>query len=333
MNNLVQTNEQGSLPETTKDTFEIWLAERHKWLQTAAARLLSTGRAPSDEEVVALADLCLAEATKIAQAKFDSIPVGVFSQLTIGKALRIERLSKVCGVNAIKHGVSLEFGSANLSVIYGTTGAGKSGFARLLKHACGSRHKTDLHSNVFVDTPTIPSAEILVSKDGQQSPLAWSMDTGPINELRHVHVFDSHTATGYVNEKNECTYEPRKMRFISALVSVCDKVAQILGGRKNALVKTLPVMPIEFAGTDAINFISKLNQLTTAAAIAAACDFTTDEAKERLILETTLKQTDVQQRLKDLGEEQKRVVQYSFATRWNPFSMDFRTINWLLLLL
>jgi len=224
LNNQVQTNEQSSLPEATRDAFEIWLAERHKWLQTAAARLLSTGRTPSDEEIVALADLCLAEATKNAQTQFESISVGVFSQPTIGKSLRIERLNKVCGVNAIKHDTSLEFGSVNLSVIYGTNGAGKSGFARLLKHACGARHKADLHPNVFVDTPTIPSAEIIVSKDGQQSSLAWSLDTGSINELRHVHVFDAYTATGYVNGKNECTYEPRKMRFISALVPCATKL-------------------------------------------------------------------------------------------------------------
>lgn len=309
MSNQNQSSEHIHLPEATRDPFEVWLTERHKWLQTAATRLLSTGRTPTDEEIAVLADLCLAEATKNAQAKFDLIPTGAFSQSTTGKSLRIERLNKVCGVNAIKHDTSLEFGGANLSVIYGTNGAGKSGFARLLKHACGARHKADLYPNVFVDTPSIPSAEIIVSKDGQHSSLTWSLNTGSVNELRHVHVFDTYTATGYVNGKNECTYEPRKMRFISALVSVCDKVAQTLAERKRALVTTLPAMPVEFAGTDGMTFISKLNQLATEAAIATACSFTTDEATERLTLETTLKQTDVQQRLKELGEEQKRVAQ------------------------
>lgn len=308
MNNQEQTNEQNLLPKTTRDPFELWLTERHKWLQTAAARMLSTGRTPSDGEVGELADLCLAEATKNLQTKFESIPIGIFSQPTINKSLRIEYLNKICGVNAIKDDTSLEFGSSNLSVIYGTNGAGKSGFARLLKHACGARHKADLHPNVFVDTPAIPSAEILVSKDGQQSSLAWSLNGGSIAELRHVHVFDTHTATGYVNGKNECTYESRKMRFISGLVYVCDEVAKILDERKHALVKTVPAMPVEFAETDAMNFVAKLNQSTTETAITVACDFTADEANERLTLETTLKQTDVQQRLKELGEEQKRVA-------------------------
>jgi energy-coupling factor transporter ATP-binding protein EcfA2 len=309
LNNQEQANENKTPPEAKRDAFETWLTERHKWLQTAAARLLATGRTPSDEEINLLAALCYAEATKMPQAQFELIPAGAFSQPTIGKSIRIEQLNKVCGVNAIRNDTSLEFGSPNLSVIYGTNGAGKSGFVRLLKHACGARHKTDLHPNVFMETPTIPSAEIVISKNGQQTVLVWSLNTGSINELRNVHVFDTLTATGYVNGKNECTYEPRKMRFISALVSVCDKVKQILEGKKNALVKTLPAMPIEFAGTDGMNFISKLNQSTTEDAIAAECSFTSEEEKERLTLETTLKQTDLQQRLKELGEEKKRVTQ------------------------
>lgn len=297
------------MTNATRDTFEVWLSERAKWLQTAAANLLASGHPPNDEEVEVLADLCFAEATKNAQSQFTSVPAGSFSQAAIGKFLRIDGLKKVCGVNAIKQDTSLSFGNANISVVYGTNGAGKSGFARLLKHACGARHKTDLHPNVFDATPVAPSAEVLVSRSGQSSSLAWSLSTGSVSELRHVHIFDTYTATGYVNGKNECTYEPRKMRFISALVSVCDKVAGVLAERKRALVTTLPIMPVEFAGTDGMIFYSKLNQSTPEADVLATCNFTTDEANERLTLETTLKQTDVQLRTKELGDEQKRAAQ------------------------
>ncbi|MDP2144071.1 MAG: AAA family ATPase [Gallionella sp.] len=307
MSNQNKTTEQPTLPATLDD-FEAWLAERHKWLQTAAARLLSAG-IPSDDEISALADLCIAESTKNPKAKFESIPIGAFSQSTPGKPLRIEKLNKVCGVNAIKDNASLDFGSSNISVIYGTNGAGKSGFARLLKHACGARHKSDLHPNVFADKPSLPSAEFVISKDGQQLPLPWSLGQGPLSELRHVHIFDTFTANGYVNGKNECTYEPRKLRFISALISVCDRVSQKLSEKAHALVKALPAMPTEFAGTEGMVFYSKLSKSTTESAISSACILSDDETKDRLTLETTLKQTDVQQRLKELAEEQKRVVQ------------------------
>lgn len=307
MSNQNKTAEQPTQPATLDD-FEAWLAERHKWLQTAAVRLLSVG-IPSDDEISALADLCIAEATKDPKAKFESIPLGAFSQATQGKSVRIEKLNKVCGVNAIKDDASLDFGSSNISVIYGTNGAGKSGFARLLKHACGARHKSDLHPNVFANKPSLPSAEFVLSKEGQQSHLPWSLDKGPVSELRHVHIFDTYTANSYVNGKNECTYEPRKLRFISALISMCDRVSQKISEKASALVKALPAMPMEFAGTDGMAFYSKLSKSTTESAISSICILSNDETKDRLTLETTLKQTDVQQRLKELAEEQKRVVQ------------------------
>jgi energy-coupling factor transporter ATP-binding protein EcfA2 len=312
LDNIEQKNESHPHPllDVMEDTFEIWLKSRHKWLQTAASRLLAMGGStPTHAELLYLTDLCLAEALKDKHAIFESIPKGAFSHPIIGKQLRIESLNNVYGVNAIKHNASLEFGSANLSVIYGTNGAGKSGFARLLKHVCGTRHKTELYPNVFLDVPTIPSANVYISKAGQQTSLAWSMDTGPINELRHTHVFDSHVATSYVNEKNECTYEPRKMRFISALVSICDKVAQVIEARKATLVKSLPIMPIEFVGTNAMNFISNLNGSTSNEDIAVACDFTVSEMSERLTLEATLKQTDLGKRLKELEEDKKILIQ------------------------
>ena len=52
--------------------------------------------------------------------------------------LRLKSLSNVTNVNAIKQSKPLDF-SANVTVVYGKNGAGKSGFIRLMNNAFYSR--------------------------------------------------------------------------------------------------------------------------------------------------------------------------------------------------
>src|SRR6266540_6318970 len=191
------------------DPFEVWLAERPKWLQTVAASLLATQKPPTDKEINILADLCLGEAAKKGGLAFQTVPSGSFAQQLITSTLNIEKLDKVCGVNAIRLDATLNFGNANLSVVYGTNGSGKSGFARLLKHACGARVKSELLRNVFEEITVDTTAEICINHNGEAKKLPWT--GGAIPELRHIHVFDTQTAASYINSRNQATYEPRRM--------------------------------------------------------------------------------------------------------------------------
>ena len=128
------------------DLFEIWLASRPKWLQTAARNLLDNQRMPDEKEVSILAKLCADEANGIAGLAFASIQPGSLSTSAPRPALRIAGLLDVQGVSAIKSGTALSFGSANITVVYGPNGSGKTGFSRLLKQACGSKVLTPIEN-------------------------------------------------------------------------------------------------------------------------------------------------------------------------------------------
>lgn len=290
-------------------SFEEWLTERPRWLQTAAARLLGSQRPPEDKDIYALADLCLAEASKDPAAVFEAVPAGAFTAAPASLNVRLSKIEKVSGVNALRQDATLDLNNKDFAIVYGPNGAGKSGFARLVKNACGARTRANLLPNVFLENPIPPSAKFVVVQNGMPEPVEWTAAAGPAAKLRHIHVFDSAVAASYVNDKNEASYEPRRMRFISRLVEISERVAAELLRRKNVLPTKLPIMPPDHTGTNAAEFWAAIKPVTTQAAVDAACVWTAADADERLKIETSLKQQDISGRLKELARQKKLLTQ------------------------
>lgn len=290
--------------QTPRDAFAEWFADRPKWIQTAAARLATTRQMPSPEEVRNLSDLCVAEANGVAAA-FETMPHGIFGAAAGTDAFKLRKLDKVVGVNAIRENAHLDFGTGDLSVVFGMNGSGKSGYARLLKHACGARHKSDLLPNVFNATKPTPSCEITIASGTDTKTFEWKAEPDGLRPLRSIHVFDTTTAESYVDSKNQASYEPRRMRFLSSLIQVCDAVANELSNRKTALPKTFPAVPLEHTMTIAANFVSQLRDTTKADAIDTACAWSDENLEERQDIEKSLKQHDVAARVKQLGLDKR----------------------------
>ncbi len=293
--------------EPPKDAFAEWFADRPKWMQTAAARLATTRQIPSAEEIRGLADLCVAEANG-APATFEIMPQGIFGAVAGTEAFKLCKIDKVIGVNAIRDNAYLDFGTADLSVVFGMNGSGKSGYARLLKHACGARHKEDLLPNVFNAAKPGASCEVTVVTGADSKTFQWNAEPDGLRPLRAIHIFDTVAAESYVDSKNVASYEPRKMRFLSSLILVCDAVAGELATRKSALPKTFPVVPLEHSLTVAASFVSQIRDTTTADEIDAACAWSVESLEERQDIEKSLKQHDVAARVKQLGLDKRTLA-------------------------
>lgn len=187
-------------------------------------------------------------------------------------------------------------------------GSGKSGYARLLKHTCGARHKSDLLPNVFSSTKTLPSCEVVITIAAGQEVLQWQDDSKGLPRLRSVHVFDTTVAESYVDSKNEASYETRQMRFLTSMIKICDAVATALNDRKNALPKKLPIVPLEYSETAAASFIAQLKDTTTSMALNDACAWTVTDDEMRLETEKSLKKHDVAERIKRLGLDKRTLT-------------------------
>ena len=288
---------------TSLSPFETWLSERHKWLQTAAAWMIENKARPDKKVIQHLADLCLLEAKKVESKDFLKIKSGSLEQAAQRPQLRLIELTDISGVNAIKTGASLAFGKTGLTVVYGHNGSGKTGYARLLKQICGSRAKEDLLKNVFDKTAGEIKANVLIEKGGESVPLEWKLATGALADLRHVHVFDATAAALYFGPKNEATYEPSRMRFVSSLIYVCDEVAEELNARKALLVSKLPDIPPALSQTESGKWLQALKATTTEEQVNTACQYTEELDAERISIEGTLAEKDIPGRLKSIVQD------------------------------
>ncbi|AMV47842.1 AAA family ATPase [Paraburkholderia caribensis] len=297
------TNKTAADAAPMLDDFDAWLRGRHRWLQTAAARLIKWRRRPDNEEITDLADLCVLEASQKESPHFECPEPGFLSKAAGQAQVRLRKVSNVQGVNAIRDGATLDFGDASLMVIYGPNGTGKSGYARLLKQICGSKAKEAVHGNVFDKQSISPSARVHVRHGQDELDGEWTLARGPIPQLRHVHVFDASVASQYVEDKSEATYEPSKMRFVTSLIHVCDEVAGVLAARKTQLVSKLPKIPEEFKGTPSGVWLAALSAKVTDAALVHACTYTPELDDERVAGEAALAEKDIAGRLKAIERE------------------------------
>jgi hypothetical protein len=100
------------------DPFEKWLAERPQWIQTAAAQLIENRRLPDEDEIAGLVALCKDEADGKKDARFASVPAGSLAAAPGNPPIHIRQVLEVSGVNALKEGTGIDFGTANITVIY-----------------------------------------------------------------------------------------------------------------------------------------------------------------------------------------------------------------------
>ncbi len=294
-------------------TFEVWLGARPKWLQTAASRMIASRRMPDQEGIQDLAALCIAEASADENAVFETVQPGQLESAAQQPVLKLRELSDIRGVNAIRDDAVLSFGNGNLTIVYGPNGAGKTGFTRILKEACGSRARDGIYANVYAEAVQPSSSKIHIIVGGESKTLEWSAGGSALQALRHIHVFDSKTASMYMVKENEATYEPSRMRFVSSLIRLSDEVAAVLTSSKAALATKMPSVPVEFSQTNVAVWLKRLAGTTSAAEIADKCSYSEVLDAERVRTEGILAQQDISKRLEAIVRERSSFTVFG---RW-----------------
>lgn len=261
---------------------EAWFQERPKWMQDAARRLVES-RSLTDEDFVALLAICKSEADD-QTVTFSGLPPNVLSVTDTQKPVRLNAISNVQGVNALNPSRPLEFGDPPLRIVYGRNGAGKSGYVRLLKHACGARRPGKIHPNVYLGDAPQQSAEFAFTESGLKKQATWS--GSPIGDLVGVEIYDTNCGLAYVDEENEVSYEPWLLRLFTKLTDACKEMSKRLDDEKGELVSCKPLFPPEYGETKAAKWYTDIQSTT----------------EDQIIAENTKWNRDDESRLNDIAK-------------------------------
>lgn len=144
-----------------------------------------------------------------------------------GAVIRLTCLTDMKGVNALVEGQSLAFSPQGLTVVYGENGAGKSGYARILKSACRARDTEDVLPDIRQATPVPASAKIVISvmeEAGERNKtLAWPHGDSE-GKLRQFSVFDSACALRIIKDPAEPDLGPKGLEVFEPFVKTLEEL-------------------------------------------------------------------------------------------------------------
>ena len=226
--------------KTVLETILEWSSDRPAWQRDALRRIIAKGRL-DDDDFKELVELC--KIGRSAQAsELKAVPLGS-SHLPAnpdqGAAVTLLSVADVGGANNLAPDQTLAFESKGLTVIYGDNGAGKSGYARILKRACRARHAGKIEANVYDDhAPTIASANITFGIGGATQPVErWQDSPQPHERLSAISVFDSECASVHLKDKNEVAFRPFGLDVPDELANACQVVKDALAAEQKQLEK------------------------------------------------------------------------------------------------
>lgn len=279
-----------------------WFKERPEWLQDAARRLFETGEV-TDKDIQDLTVLCKREAgiTVIEQPELkpQPIPAAAFETAEISINLKLNAISEVKGINALAPRKPLEFGP-ELTIVFGSNGSGKTGYTRLLKHACGGRGISTLHGNVFNVSAEDKTAKISYSVATTEKAFVWTPRASVDKELRSISLYDASCAHVYVNEENEVAYEPALLSYFRTLVKICEAVDSAIAAEMAGEISSKPTLPADYVMTKAGEWFNKINGSTPQTDIDSFCAWNDSLEKEMVGLNQRLQEINPSEKAKAL---------------------------------
>lgn len=215
-----------------------WSENRPLWQRDALRRIVLNGY-PDEEALVELLALCKKEhgdpaVTLTAKPlSRDHLPIDPGA----GESISLSGIANVSGVNQLAVGQTLNFEESGLTIVYGQNGTGKSGYTRILKKACRSRHAGEIMPDVYSSSPTrTAKADLIITRTGSSmETVAWKDDDETAEALSAITVFDRDAASVHVQKKNEVWFRPFGLDIPDDLAGVCQEIKARLTTEKETL--------------------------------------------------------------------------------------------------
>ena len=232
------------------EEIRAWSNTLPYWEQMALA-IVASGRDLVEADYQMLLDYFMQDAGLVQMPRRPDIRFPDECGLDTNEKYKLGRLLNLQNVNALAAGQQLEFG-AQLTVIYGENGVGKSGYARILACAGFARGRREVLPNVAIpaDTMVQPTADIEVSRDGANILVKWEYGK-TCRELRGCWVFDANSLPAHLTKSNALTINPAGLSILTTLADVTDLVRERLRTVLSQRDRSLDLTPL-FVGSSKI---------------------------------------------------------------------------------
>ncbi len=267
------TNEVEPAPEENSESeiqvlseIVIWSADCPAWQRDALRRLCSKEKLEQSD---------LDELLAICKGEQNGSPITanhIRDPAASTVEVSLSKLHNLQHVNALQSGETLSFNRSGLTVIYGDNGAGKSGYARVLKQACRARMPKDdfVLPNIYARESGTPKAEVNFRVGGQNQSVVWQQGAAADPRLTAISVFDSHTAAVHVDATNDLAYTPLPLRIMATLADVCKDIKSKLEAEIRVIENQTPAIlknPECDPDTEVGKLLSELSTKTTDAKV------------------------------------------------------------------
>ncbi|EOY3722900.1 AAA family ATPase [Klebsiella pasteurii] len=137
----------------------------------------------------------------------------------------LKSLYDVKGVGILADNQKLNFSNNGIFIVYGDNGAGKSSYASILKNACLTRGDSPvIIGNVFSKLNLPPQAKLAVSCNGVDEIHLWNLQASSVESLKSIRIFDSSSASHYVNNEGALGFKPIGLNLLTELVRAIGSV-------------------------------------------------------------------------------------------------------------
>lgn len=229
-----------------------WISGRPTWQLHAVVRLMRGD--VSADDIRELADLAIDEVINGRQHPEDLLSS---DQLVLPandeQPVRLSSISDVRDVNRLATGQTLEFADSGITVVYGTNGAGKSGYARILRQVCRVRGTVgQVLPDVFASgTERSPSATIALKRGNNVESTTWTGSPDGSTSLNRVWFFDARASLAHLNDDADAAFTPAPVALLARLAETCKAVADNITTR-GLQIRAARWQPPEFDSTRAV---------------------------------------------------------------------------------
>ena len=227
-----------------------------------------------------------------------------------GCEVKLQSLHSIEGVNKLAKEQSLDF-SDNVTVVYGETGTGKTGYGRILK-ALGFCYEkgTRVLPNIYDNSDVEQTATISFTVDGEEREFIWD-GSNIQSDLHRLSVFTNDCVKLSLSSNRELLVTPIGFHLFTLLSGELMELEKLNTEKANGYKTEIVWSELLHEGTTAYEFIENLNHDSSADELKKLSTFTSKDGTD----------------LKELGGKLKGLNKKLIETEITALTAQFKEVS------